>query len=91
MIPVLFAAGIGFYMFHNTLQTRSTEMAPQSRGTALALHAFSMFIGQAIGVALCGLMIRSVNYRWTFVLAGFGLVLLGRWFSGRVRRHNARH
>jgi MFS transporter, YNFM family, putative membrane transport protein len=91
MIPVLFAAGVGFYMFHNTLQTRSTEMAPQSRGTALALHAFSMFMGQAIGVALCGLSIRFANYGWTFVLAGCGLVLLGRAFSARVRHHNARH
>jgi predicted MFS family arabinose efflux permease len=87
--PLLIAAGIGFYMFHNTLQTRSTEMAPQARGTALALHAFCMFLGQAIGVALCGLVIRGIEYGWTYVLTGIGLLLLGYRFAGQIRSHKA--
>ena len=87
--PILVAAGVGFYMFHNTLQTRSTEMAPKARGTALALHAFGMFLGQAIGVALTGLVIRAIGYDWTFVLAGIGLALLGRRFGSQIRRHKS--
>ena len=42
--------GITFYMFHNTLQTHGTQMAPEARGSALALFALCLFVGQAIGV-----------------------------------------
>src|SRR4029078_11720492 len=28
--------GLGFYMFHNTLQTKATQMTPEARGTAVA-------------------------------------------------------
>jgi predicted MFS family arabinose efflux permease len=87
--PILIAAGIGFYMFHNTLQTRSTEMAPKARGTALSLHAFGMFLGQAIGVAVTGLVIRAIGYEWSFALAGVGLQVLGRRFAGQIRAHRS--
>lgn len=89
--PVLIAAGIGFYMFHNTIQTRSTEMAPQARGTALALHTFCMFFGQSIGVAVIGRGIDGIGYAWCFVLAGAGLALLGRWFARRIAAHRSAH
>ncbi len=86
-LPVFMAAGFGFYMFHNTLQTKATEMAPQARGTAIAVFAFALFMGQASGVAACGLLIRLVHYEWTFVAMGLALVTLGTWFAGRVERH----
>ena len=86
-IPVFIAAGFGFYMFHNTLQTKATEMAPQARGTAIAVFAFSLFMGQASGVALCGVLIRVVHYEWTFVAMGTTLAALGWWFATRVERH----
>ena len=44
--------GITFYMLHNTLQTHGTQMAPEARGSALALFALCLFVGQAIGVPL---------------------------------------
>jgi len=90
-VPVFIASGFGFYMFHNTLQTKATEMAPQARGTAIAVFAFSLFMGQASGVAAFGLLISAVGYLWSFVLAGVSLVALGQWFSGRVRSHAARN
>lgn len=86
-IPVFIAAGFGFYMFHNTLQTKATEMAPQARGTAIAVFAFSLFMGQASGVALCGVLIRVANYEWTFVAMGATLAALGWWFATRIERH----
>jgi predicted MFS family arabinose efflux permease len=85
--PLLIAAGIGFYMFHNTIQTRSTEMAPHARGTALALHAFCLFFGQAIGVAIVGRGIVGIGYGWCFALAGVALAVLGRFFSRRIAAH----
>ncbi|HSN19742.1 MAG TPA: MFS transporter, partial [Usitatibacter sp.] len=46
------AAGFGFYMLHNTLQTNATQMAPQVRGTAVSLFASAFFLGQSLGVVL---------------------------------------
>ncbi len=46
--------GLGFYMLHNTYQTQVTEVAPTARASAVALHAFSFFCGQALGVAVLG-------------------------------------
>jgi YNFM family putative membrane transporter len=86
-VPVFVAAGFGFYMFHNTLQTRATEMAPQARGTAIAVFAFALFMGQAGGVAACGALIRLLHYEWTFVAMGLALCLLGFWFAVRIDRH----
>jgi predicted MFS family arabinose efflux permease len=86
-IPVFIAAGFGFYMFHNTLQTRATEMVPRARGTAIAVFAFCLFMGQAGGVAACGVAIRLLHYGWTFVISGAGLALLGYWFAARIEAH----
>ncbi len=44
--------GLGFYMIHNSLQTQATELAPDARGAAVALHAFFFFLGQACGPIL---------------------------------------
>lgn len=88
-IPVFIVAGFGFYMFHNTLQTRATEMAPQTRGTAIAVFAFCLFMGQAAGVAVCGVAIRQLDYGWTFAINGSGLVLLGIWFAVRIAAHRS--
>lgn len=52
--PVALVVGFGTYLFHNTLQTNATQMAPKVRGTAVACFAFCLFFGQAIGVALTG-------------------------------------
>jgi predicted MFS family arabinose efflux permease len=89
-VPIFIVSGFGFYMFHNTLQTRATEMAPQARGTAIAVFAFSLFMGQASGVAAYGTLINAIGYQWSFMLAGAGLLALGLWFSGRVASNAAR-
>ncbi|HVE54276.1 MAG TPA: MFS transporter [Ramlibacter sp.] len=52
--PVALAVGFGTYLFHNTLQTHASQMAPTMRGTGMALFAFCLFLGQAIGVWLAG-------------------------------------
>jgi hypothetical protein len=46
--------GLGFYMIHSSIQTRVTEVAPGARGSAVALHAFSFFLGQAFGPVAMG-------------------------------------
>ncbi len=66
-------AGVGFVLCHTTLQTRATETFPQARGTAVALFAFSLFLGGGIGTALVGSIIGGVGYITTLITAGFFL------------------
>ena len=68
------AAGMGFFMLHNTLQTQATQMAPEARGTAIAAFAFSLFAGQSVGVALGGVLVAAIGF--AAVLKGAALLLL---------------
>ncbi|HZY19081.1 MAG TPA: MFS transporter [Ramlibacter sp.] len=52
--PVALLVGFGTYLYHNTLQTHATQMAPSARGTSVSLFAFCLFTGQALGVTLAG-------------------------------------
>jgi predicted MFS family arabinose efflux permease len=88
-VPFFIAIGFGFYMFHNTLQTRGSEMAPHARGSAVSLFAFSLFLGQAAGVAAFGIGISLMGYVPMLVGAGVGLAVLGEWFRRRLISHRA--
>lgn len=85
-IPSNILLGLGFYMLHSTLQTKATEMSPESRGTAVALFAFSLFIGQGIGAAALGLVVDGLGYTPSFVVAGVAIVLLTLWLVNQMRR-----
>lgn len=65
--------GVGFILCHTTLQTRATEAFPRGRGTAVALFAFSLFLGSGIGTALIGALLEVVGFRVLFVLLGVSL------------------
>ena len=41
--------GFGFYMLHAVIQIYASELAPTARGSAMALHSFFFFLGQAVG------------------------------------------
>ncbi|MBZ6076944.1 MFS transporter [Microvirga puerhi] len=57
----LMLMGLGFYMLHNTFQAQVTEVAPSARASAVALHAFSFFVGQALGVVFMGFGLRHIG------------------------------
>jgi YNFM family putative membrane transporter len=80
-VPVMAALGFALYMFHNTLQTKATQMAPASRGAAVSLFYSCFFLGQAIGAPLIGVGIERCGYGFVFTTAGIGLLALGRWFA----------
>ncbi len=67
--------GLGFYMLHNTFQAQVTEVAPQARASAVALHAFSFFCGQALGVVVMGLGLRHAGLAASTAIAA--VVILG--------------
>jgi len=78
--------GLGFFMLHNTLQTEGTQMAPEARGTALALFASMYFIGQTVGVALAAPVMDRAGARPLFVIAAMLLPALALWFTRQLRR-----
>jgi predicted MFS family arabinose efflux permease len=78
--------GLGFYMLHNTLQTNATQMSPQARGTAVSIFSSALYLGQALGVAGGALVIDRAGGPAIFLVAAFGLPLLGLWFAALLRR-----
>lgn len=89
-VPGCLAAGLGFYMLHNTLQTNATQMAPERRGAAVSSFACCFFLGQAIGVWLAGLSVESHGTRPLMAAGAVGTLLVGAAF-GRLRaRQSAR-
>jgi MFS family permease len=69
--------GLGFYMVHNTIQTRVTEVAPEARGSAVALHAFHFYVGQSLGPVAVGAASGLLGPGAAFALAGLGMAALG--------------
>lgn len=81
-----FSAGLGFYMMHSTLQINATQMAPAMRGTAMAVFAGCLFLGQSVGVSLGGLVLRLADSQWLLAGAGLWLLALGLVFGWLLRQ-----
>jgi predicted MFS family arabinose efflux permease len=81
----LVASGITFYMLHNTLQTHGTQMAPEARGSALALFALCLFVGQAIGVPLAAPVVDRWGAVPIFWVAAIVLPALALYFAISLR------
>jgi predicted MFS family arabinose efflux permease len=58
--------GVGFYLLHGSIQVYMTELAPNARASATALHSSSFFFGQSLG---------PIMYGVGFGLIGSGLSL----------------
>jgi len=85
MVLAIVAAGFGFYLMHNTLQTHGTQMAPEARGAGVALFASLLFIGQSIGVALSALVIDRHGVVPIFLAAAALLPVLAWYFAAQLR------
>lgn len=83
-IPAMVLLGLGFYMFHNTLQTNATQMAPEARGLAVSLFAFFLFIGQSIGVALAAPVVDHFGAPPVYLTAAVLMPLTALWFRRRL-------
>lgn len=86
--PVALVVGFGTYLFHNTLQTNATQMAPTMRGTSLALFAFAFFNGQAIGVWLAGFAFDHGGALPLLVVPAVALPAVG-WAFARASQRRA--
>lgn len=74
------AVGAGFYMFHTTVQIHITQVAPEERGSAVALFATFLFLGQASGVWLAGRVVDAAGATPVFLCAALGLAALAAAF-----------
>ena len=81
------AVGAGFYMLHTTVQIHVTQVAPEERGSAVALFATFLFFGQASGVWLAARLVDTVGLAPVFVCAALGLALLAVLFRYAAFRY----
>ncbi len=77
--------GLGFYMVHNTLQTNATQMAPQARGTALAIFSSVLYFGITTGVAIAGPIVDRYTAVPVFLASAIGFPLVSAVFALRPR------
>ncbi len=88
-IALLFmVAGFGFYMMHNTLQTRATELAPSARGSTFALFSAALFLGQGIGPVFAGSVVNTFGFSELFIATGALVATLGLLAAFFLRRRN---
>ena len=85
VVGFFYFAGFGLFMLHNTLQTQATELAPRARGSAMALFAAALFLGQGGGPLLGGAVTQVSSVDTLFVCAGL-LILLFSLASARLVR-----
>ena len=83
--PIALLVGFGTYLYHNTLQTHATQMAPSVRGTSVALFAFCLFAGQAIGVTLAGYAFDHLGHGPLLLAPALALPLAGWGFARALR------
>src|SRR6185369_8972635 len=87
--PIALLVGFGTYLYHNTLQTHATQMVPAMRATAVALFAFCLFVGQAIGVTAAGYAFDHWGYVPLLLAPALALTLAGWWFARALQRRAA--
>ena len=82
--------GCGWAFLHSSLQTWATSVAPEARGTAVALFAASLFIGSSLSTALAAPFAGAGRFTLVFAVAALvavpmtGVAVVGmRGYAGR--------
>lgn len=81
--------GWGFYMIHGCLQVFASELSVDARATALALHAFFLFMGQTVGPLAYGFGIENFGKLPTLLTAAAVVIALGFACAGLLRERRA--
>jgi predicted MFS family arabinose efflux permease len=88
--PVEFAnfalLGFGFYMLHAVIQIYASELAPATRGSAMALHSCFFFIGQAVGPVIYGAGLTTIGLSPVLVFGAVVLLGVGLACAHYLRR-----
>jgi len=78
--------GFGFYCLHAVVQIYASELAPSARGSAMALHSFFFFLGQALGPIVYGAGLSTVGLGPVLVLGAVALIAVGLTCAQWLRR-----
>ena len=78
--------GFGFYMLHAVIQIYASELAPTARGSAMALHSFFFFLGQAVGPIVYGAGLNSIGLSPVLLFGAVVLVGVGLMCAHWLRR-----
>lgn len=78
--------GFGFYMLHAVIQIYASELAPAARGSAMALHSFFFFLGQATGPIIYGVGLHTIGITPVLLTGAVVLVLVGMICAQRLKR-----
>lgn len=79
--------GIGFAATNSMQQARLAGAAPALAGAAIALNSSAIYVGQAAGSAIGGIMFDAALYRsiaWAATVA-LAVALAIVWWSGRIK------
>ncbi len=85
-----FIIGLGFFALHNGLQTRAVGLAPSARGSAVALHAFFFFMGQALAPVLLGPFLHGPGVAVTLLACAVLMAATGVAAAGLLRMFDRR-
>ena len=85
-LPCTIGLGLAFYLLHNTIQVKATEVAPDARGTAVALYATAWALGQAVGIAAIGVVVAAFGYAPAIMACGLAFAALGLWLRSNLHR-----
>ncbi|OGA44246.1 MAG: hypothetical protein A3G26_07520 [Betaproteobacteria bacterium RIFCSPLOWO2_12_FULL_65_110] len=85
-LPCTICMGFSFYMLHNTIQTKATEMAPHARGAAVSIYSGFWSFGQATGVAAMGAAVGFIGYAPAIMGFAAGFFALGLWMRNNLHR-----
>ncbi len=69
--------GLGFYNLHGCLQVFASDLAPEARASALSLHSFCFFLGQAVGPILYGVALGHLGKHTTLLGSSAIILALG--------------
>jgi MFS transporter, YNFM family, putative membrane transport protein len=69
--------GFGFFLMHGTFQAQATELAPDLRGSAMALFACALFCGHALGPLIMGGLSLIIIKPMIVALFGALITILG--------------
>lgn len=72
-----FIMGWGFYSLHGSLQVFSSDLAPEARASAMSLHAFFFFLGQAVGPIVYGFALSHFGKLTTLTMSAAAIMILG--------------
>ncbi len=81
--------GFGFVMLHNSVQTEVSSLAPEARASAFSMHAFSFFLGQAIGPVIFGFGMHLGGLTPMLIANGVLLGAVGLGAAALFSRHDS--